>query len=211
MRPQYSITQGPAAEPVTYDEAAEHLRVDSADDVAYINGLVSVAREYVDSVTNRSSTQTTWKITAPSWESLFTDTAGSLDCFDPLKGLVVGQLYVIPLQRSPLISVTSVKYYAPDAASLTTMDTADYRVITAAEPGIVQIKESPPSVDDRADAIEIEFVAGSNVPGPMHRHAVKLLVAQLYENRMPVAFASCKEIPFTLDTLLTAQRVGGWF
>jgi hypothetical protein len=84
-------------------------------------------------------------------------------------------------------------------------------VVTAAEPGIVQLVDSPPSVDDRADAIEIVFTAGDEDADAMHKHAIKMMVAQLYENRMPVAFASCSKIPFTLEDLLTAQRVGGWF
>lgn len=211
MLPQYSIVTEPAAQPVSYADAAAHLRVDSTDDMDYINGLVAVAREYVDSITSRASSATTWKLTAERWLDLF-ETDFRVDYIDPRLGLsgLSGSAYVIPLRRVPLISVSSIQYYAPDSASQTTLDTSKYRVVTAAEPGLVQLTEAPPQVDDRVDAIEIEFTAGSQ-PTAIQQHAIKIMVAHLYENRMPVAFASCEKLPFSLETLLFNQKQGGWF
>ena len=192
MRPQYSITSQPCGEPLTIAQASEHLRVDSVDDMSYIDGLISVAREYVDSVTGRVSGVTSFRLIAESWESI----AQSAWC--------------IPVYRTPLISVASIKYYAPDASALTTMNSANYRVITAAEPGLIQIIDDVPAVDDRPDAIEILFSAGTDNASPVHRHAVKMLVAHLYENRLPIAFASCNQIPMTLQTLIENIKLGGW-
>ena len=212
MRPQYSIVTGVSTEPVAYADAAAHLRVDSTDDTDYINGLVSVAREYVDSLTNRMSAAVTWKLTAELWSDLFIQRMDEVRWIDPRYGLtgVSGSGYVIPLRKTPLVSVSSIKYYAPDEDTLTTLDPSKYRVVTAAEPGLIQLTESPPDVDDRVDAIEIQFVSGSAAT-EVQKHAIKLMVAHLYENRMPVAFASCEELPFSLRALITNQKTGGWF
>lgn len=205
-RPHYTLLTPPAAEPISYDEAAEHLRVDSADDAAYIEGLIAVAREYVEGVTGRVSMESTWRVVAPTFDSFE----------QPTTHHIYRQgIYSYLLGRTPLVSVASVKYYAPDSSDLTTMSAEDYRVITSVEPGILQvIGGSLPSLEDRMDAVQIEFTAGHSssdlVPATL-RHAMKLLVAHLYEERKPVAFASCQEIPHTLRTLIEANRVSGWF
>lgn len=210
-RPQYSIVENVLTEPVSYTDAAAHLRVDSTDDTDYINALVSVAREYVDSLTGRVSATMTWKVIAENWSDLFEDRT-EISWIDPRYGLTGIQTsdYVIPLHKSPLSSVSSVKYYAPDEASLTTLSTSLYRVITAAEPGLIQLTQSPPAVDDRADAIEIRFVT-ANAPTEVQKHAIKLMVAHLYEQRAPIAFSSFQELPFSLRALITNQKTGGWF
>ncbi len=197
MRPQYSITRHPSPEPLTYPEAASHLRVDSTDDMEEIESLICVAREYVDGATGRVSGQTSIKLIADSWESLKIDANG-----------------VFPILRTPLVLVASIKYYAPDASSLTTMDAADYRVIADSEPGMIQIIDDAPEVDTRPDAIQIEFTAGKatscSVP-PTHKHAIKMMVAHLYENRTPSAPVNMTEIPFGLKALIESQKIGGWF
>jgi uncharacterized phiE125 gp8 family phage protein len=210
MRPHYQLVTAPIDEPVSYDEASQHLRVDSTDDKDYILGLIGVAREYADSITGRSSALSTWKASAATWDDLF---GIERDSFDFVR-FQSGPVNAIKLFRTPLVSVSSVKYYAPDAGSMTTMSANDYRVITSTEPGQVQITGSLPAVEDRPDAIQITFVAGYSLPrqSPQGlRHAIKMIVANLYENRQPVAFSSCNEIPFTLQTLLENQKTGGWF
>ena len=195
MRPQYSITQQPAAEPITIDQASEHLRVDSTDDISYIASLIPVAREYADSITGRVSAGTRLLLAGDSWCNLSD-----------------GNLGMIPIFRTPLISVESVSYYAPDATELTVMDSADYRVILSTEPGMVQITGDFPETDTRPDAIQIEFTAGDcRATSAIQKHSIKMLVAHLYENRLPISFASFTSLPYSLDTLLENQRIGGWF
>ena len=195
MRPHYSITTQPTFEPITLDQLSNHVRVDSQDDIDYIDGLISVAREFVDSVTGRVSGVTSFRLVGESWEVL------------------AQSMWRLVIHRAPLVAVQSVKYYAPDAASQTTMSADDYRVIAAFEPGMIEVKETPPELDERADAVEINFTAGHaeacDIPA-VHRHAIKLLAGHLYENRLPVAFTSCSEIPFTLQTLINNQKIGGW-
>lgn len=194
MRPQYSIVTESNTEPITLDQATDHLRIDSNDDLEYVAALIPVAREYIEGVTGQVFGQSTWLMSFESW-----------GCASPE---IYGR---IPIYRSPLVSVESIKYYAPDAATLSTLATTEYRVITTGKPGSVQVYGSFPSVDDRPDAIQISFTAGTGCPAsPTLTHAVKMLVTHLYENRMPVAFASCQEIPYTLRTLIENNKIGGW-
>lgn len=198
MRPHYSITASSSIQPVSYKEAADQLRVDSAADIAYIEGLIAVAVEYVQSVTGRCGSRATWLCVADSWGAL---TNGRAD-------------ETIRIERTPLVSVSSVKYYAPDGVALTTLSTDDYRVITTTEPGMIQPVDAWPDLDDRADAIQIAFIAGHPdgcAPPHVWKHAVKMLVAHLYEERKPVAFASCSDIPYTLTSLIESQRMEGRF
>ena len=195
MRPQYSITQQPAAEPITIDQASEHLRVDSTDDITYIDALIPVAREYADSITGRVSAATQMLLVGDSWCSLSDGTLG-----------------IIPIFRTPLVSVASVSYYAPDATELTVMDSADYRVIPTTTPPMIQIVGAFPDTDTRPDAIQIAFTAGDcRQTTAVQKHAIKMLVANLYENRLPVSFSSFTELPYSLTALLENQRIGGWF
>ena len=206
MRPHYSVVTAAVSEPLTLDQATDHVRIDSNDDLAYLNSLVSVAREYVDGVTGKVSVQTTFKVVAPSWHAL-------INGYD--EALVIPQrnIYSIPIFRAPLVSVSSVKYYPPSTETLTTVTSTDYRVITGTEIGYVQFKETPPEHEDRPDAVQIEFIAGYSAPcnvPPILAHAQKMLVAHLYENRLPAAFASVSEIPFTLKAMIENQKIGGW-
>lgn len=198
MRPHYSIVTRATMQPVSYQEAADQLRVDSTADMAYIDGLIAVAVEYVESVTGRVGARSTWLAVADSWDAL---TQGAAD-------------EVVKLCRTPLVSVSSVKYYAPDGVALTTLSGSAYRVITTTEPGIIQPVDDWPDTDDRADAIQITFIAGEQEgcsPPAAWKHAVKMLVAHLYEERKPVAFTSCSEIPFTLQSIIENQRMEGRF
>lgn len=196
MIPAYTITSQPSCEPITYDQAAAHVRVDSTDDQSYISDLIPVAREYVDGVTGRASIQAAWKCTAASWDDL-------LD----------GAVDTIKLYRTPLVAVQSVKYYALDATTLTTMPTTDYRVVTGYEPGLIQFKESLPALDDRPDAIQIAFTAGYSTPDQtpaILKHCVKVCVADFYEQRVSIVFGQPHEVRPVLFNLLQNQRVGGW-
>ena len=194
-RPHYTLVTPPESEPVSLEQASDHLRVDSDDDVYYIEGLIAVAREYVDSVTGRVSGVSGWKLIAPTWMSL----CGS-------------QVDTFSLFRTPLVSIEAIRYYAPGDGDRTVMSAADYIVVTAAEPGMIKITGDLPAVDDRPDAILIEFTAGYSTPAlapAVLKHAVKSLVAHLYEQRSPVAFASCQNLPFHLETFISNQKVGG--
>jgi len=214
MRPNYYISTQPQIEPVSLEEVTQHVRVDSSDDFDYLSDLIPVAREYIDSLTCRSSAATGWTLVAERWEDLFNDTRENhAEYIDPIYGVVDrSKPLTIPLYRYPLASVSSVKYYPSGGGALTTLSTNEYRVVTTLDVGVIQLINSAPALADRPDAIQIAFTAGSLPASAVNRHAIKMFVCHLYEQRAPISFgAEGKEIPFTLSALLTNLKSSGYF
>jgi uncharacterized phiE125 gp8 family phage protein len=196
MRPQYSIATPPDSEPITLEQVAAHVRVDSTDDQEYIIGLLGVARELVDGVTGRVSMISEWLLTAQTWDSLTGDTCD------------LAKIY-----RTPLVSVESVRYFPAAGGALATLSAGDYRVITTYEPGMIQFTGGLPALADRPDAIQISFTAGyanSDLTPAILKHAQKVVVADMYEQRGSIAFGQPYEIRQVLRNLLENQKVEGW-
>jgi uncharacterized phiE125 gp8 family phage protein len=185
------VTSEPAAEPVLAADAKTHLRVTTSDDDTYIGTLITVARRRAEIETARAFISQTLKQT--------------LDAFPSTD--------VIELQRPPLSSVTSVKYY-DDNGVLQTLSASAYTVDTSSTPGRIVLKEdqSWPSTDDIPNAVEITYVAGygaagANVPAEIV-HAIKILVAHWYAAREPVVTGvTPAEMPKTVEYLLAPFRV----
>jgi len=215
MNPQYHITQAANLEPVSLEEVTQHVRIDSIEDHAYLSELISVAREYVDSVTGWISNATGWTLTAANWQDLFDVPTSKQDSFvDPIYGLTSPSdpQYAIKIQKHPLVSVSSVKYYDATSNTLTTLPLEEYRVFTNGAIGYIQLVKSPPATFDRIDAVQIVFTAGKQDANPITKHSVKMLVAHLYENRVPVSFgAVAAAIPYTLEALIQNQKATGFF
>ena len=57
------LTAAQAAEPISLDAAKGFLRVDSADENAYIGALITAARQFVESSTLRALLTQTWEMT----------------------------------------------------------------------------------------------------------------------------------------------------
>jgi uncharacterized phiE125 gp8 family phage protein len=194
-RPHYIITESRYSEPVTYEQAAEFLRLSSDDEVALVESLIAVAREYVEGVTGRAMIRASYRATAESWEA-FRE----------------GDRYVIG--RTPLVAVTGISYIGPEGGARQVLAPADYVVITGTEPGSLYFPNELPPLKARPDAVEIEFDAGPDdlaACSPLLRHCVKVLVAHLYELRMPVAVGNIVNVlPTHLQALIQNQRVGGF-
>lgn len=181
----------PAGEPVSTDELKAHLRVEHSSDNSLIDGLNKAARLQLEEITNRAFMQQTLLHVLPDW---------------PAAGR-------IKLPRSPLISVSSVKYY-DTAGVLQTLSAAAYVVDAVNEPGQVFPAYGyvwPTVQADRPDAVQIEYLAGfptaAEVPENI-KHAVKFLAAHWYENRETVNIGNISpELPFTLQALIASIRV----
>lgn len=180
-------------------EAQAFLRVDSEDDATLIESLISTAREIVEDFTGRALISQTWRLVSSEW---------------PETCAINGD--IITLDRSPLVSVETVKYYPSSGAAQKTLSSDSYHVVTGLMPGVIVLEDgySWPDLAVRPDAVEVNFTAGyanaAAVPKTL-RHCVLLLLAHLYELRSPVNVGNIvNEIPFTVRHLLESQRVGGW-
>jgi len=152
----------PAAEPVSLADAKAHLKIDTADEDALIQTLITAARARAEWHTGRAFVTQSWVLRLDDW---------------PRDGVAE-----IPLP--PLAGVTQVAVTSPDGIR-TVLDPAVYRVDTASAPGRLVFAAAPPSLR-QTDAVEIAFNAGygdsAAVPGAV-KQAVLEIVADLYTHR----------------------------
>jgi len=188
--PQYNLTViTPAtSEPVTYEELADHLRLDYGTDQSLVTSLGIAARRYFEQVTKLTLMQTVFSVS-------FDDFGFWTDC--------------IKLPRRPVSSVAGIMYI--DANGQTqTLDSSQYQVdrksiYTRIRPayGIVL----PVTRADTVNAVTIQFTAGTaNDPSQVDelaKLAIKQLVGHWYESREAVLIGkTAAPLPAALDAIL---------
>lgn len=188
------LVTAPASEPLSLQEAKDHLRVwDDADD-AYVKTLIPAARVWCETVLHRSLVTTSWRQTFSGL---------------PACG-------VIELSRPPLIEVTAFQYIDADGVQQD-MDESLYTVDSDSEPGrIVRgYGQSWPIVRTSGVAapVTVEFNAGygdaGGVPDAI-KAAMKLAIGHWYENREMVAQGSRSVVPMAAESLLAACSWGDY-
>lgn len=179
--------------PVSLQEAKKHLRIDTDNtdhdiDIAF---QLTAARQWVEKYTGRKMmTQTVTKYWH-DWPS--------------------GDYFVIPYGN--LQSVTSVKYKDTDGDQ-TTWDTDDYIVDTDEEPGRVVLaygESWPTTTLYPTNAIEIIFSCGygayaGHVPEPI-KHAIKIYLADLFENRESIIVGTSTNKLRNIEALLWPYKL----
>jgi len=190
----YQITVQPATEPITLVEAKDHLRVDFSDEDGYIDTLIVTSREYCEEYCNRVFITQTWR--------------QNLDLFPN----------VIQLKVNPIISLTSLKYIDTNETQQTITDNADnFQKDFLSDVGSLHegLVNGFPSVGNTINPIEIITVCGygsaSDVPDKI-KHAIKLMVSHLYENRDSVnvvvgGLTQQIELPNSVKHLLAHYRI----
>ena len=177
-----------AALAVSLVEAKAHLRVTVADDDTLITALITAATETAEQMTGRALMPQTWELTLDAFPAAF------------------------ELTRTPVASVTSLKYY-DGAGVLTTLDGADYTLDTAHDFGPAYVVPAYglawPASRDQVNAVALRFVAGyasaAAVPEPI-KAWIKLQVGAMYENREAEAVGQTHALGFA-DGLLSRYKV----
>lgn len=185
-----TIVTSPTIEPVFLEDAKDHLRVDGTDEDTLISDLIVVAREWCEGYQNRAYLTQTWKLVLDDWPDDY-----------------------IRIPKPPLQSVTHVKYI-DSAGTQSTWSSSLYIVDTASRPGriVPAYSQTWPSVTlQPINAIEVQFVAGfgdslDDVPARV-KHAIKLIVGHLYENRESTAIQRLHEVPMAVYSLLGLDRI----
>jgi uncharacterized phiE125 gp8 family phage protein len=203
--PRKLIT-APSAEPIELAEAKEHLRILEADDAqdTYIESLITVARESVEDLCERA-------LMSQTWDFYF-------DRFPRWYGHRQLHPYEIPMQEAlripmpPLQSVTSIKYIDSTGA-LVTLDPANYVVDTASEQARVYPSYGNiwPTARWIQNAVTIRALCGytsADVIPEKLKQALKLLVANYFENREPAVVSTGvpRELPFAIEALLSGYK-----
>ena len=161
----------PAREPVGFKEIHIHSRIDTYDDTEYIRGLIKAARRVVEKRINQKLITQTWDCWFNSWPHV--------------------DYIVLPFGNAQ--SITYVTYTDSDGDVTTLTADSDYAADTDSEPArvVLEYGESWPTATlHPKNPINIRFVTGygddrADVPGNI-RHAIKILVADMYEFRESV-------------------------
>jgi uncharacterized phiE125 gp8 family phage protein len=118
------------------------------------------------------------------------------------------------LPLGDLVNITSIKHYDADNAQQT-VATSVYAAFTDSLGPFIELKSGQtwPAVYDRADAVEIIWIAGfgatsASVPEAI-RHAIALLTAHFYEHREAVGEGGFDELPFAVRALISPWRQVG--
>jgi uncharacterized phiE125 gp8 family phage protein len=173
---------------VTTAEAKRHCRIDSNEDDAYLDSLVSVAQGYIEGPNGwlgRSFGEQVWTLT--------------LDAFP------AGSIY-LPLP--PLQSVDVLEYTKTDGTTGTITDFREFGVGSVVGAGFVlpAYDAAWPDTRDEPEAVRITFTAGYASAPPQVKHAILLLVGEWYENREDAGAIRLTEIPTAASSLLMPLR-----
>lgn len=123
----------------------------------------------------------------------------------------------LTLDRRPVQSVTSVKYYDP-VGTLTTLDTSRYYTdLNARPPRIIPVYGYPWPVTQvgRPASVVVRFVAGyalaADIPASLLK-PVYALVSHFWKNREPVMTSGAipKVMPYLVDDILDLHNVQGY-
>lgn len=191
---------------VSVEEAKAYGRITNDDEDVLVSSLLRSAQTAVEDYTGRATGQGTYLYVAPRWATGLEQATGTL--FPAYRPLAPRE---IPLARSPLISVQSVKYLAPGATELSTLEATEYFADTYSLPGRVIFRDGANLPDlatesRRPDVVQIAFTAGE--ANPLMRQAILWQFVNLYENRSPVVTGTiATELPLSVRNLLRALRI----
>lgn len=197
-----SLVTAPAEEPLTRDEAKAHIRVDLDDENTLIDGLITAAREHVETVTRRALLTQTYDLYLDDWP-----------CPRPGRPGWPWEELEIKLPRPPLQSVEGI-FYTPDGGQEQELASSEYEVDAVGEPGRVVITGTLPADELKAvNGVRINFVAGwesaEDVPQTI-KQAMLLLLGDFYENRedsVLIQGLEMQQLPYGVQALLATHRV----
>ena len=190
------LITGPTLEPVLVADCKDHLRVLIHDDDGLISSYIITAREEVEDWTRRTIMTQTW------------------DYY--LNQFPAGNAIILPFGN--LQTVTHVKYTDSDAAVTTMVVTTDYLVETNTEQhGRIVLPPDtvwPTDVLYSSKPIVIRMVCGwttaALVPVKI-KSAIKMLVAQMYEDRGENIVGMTVYENKVVERLLASERLWGSF
>lgn len=199
------IITGPAAEPITLDEAKLQCRVepDVTVEDALIEAMIVAAREGAEALTGRALMPQTLEYALDEFPSLnYRTSYNRAERMNRLK---------IALPRPPLASIISFKYIDQDGVEQT-IAPGDYQLDNYAEPArlLPAVDGCWPATRCQINAVIIRYTAGyadaDAVPQQI-KNWMLLRVAMMYENREEfLVGASIQAMPF-VDGLLDPYKI----
>lgn len=186
---------GAATAVVTAADFKTHARIYHTQDDTYIATLILSATQVIEHETRRALINRAFTLQLQGF---------------PADGEIV-------LPRSPLSTVSSVNYEAPNG-NLLTLDPSLYHTYSVNGVGRVVLQSTaswPTTLNTGALDVSVEFTAGygatsASVPAAL-RHAVLLQATHMYENRTSVNIGNIvNEIPMTVQRLIVQYHTGDY-
>ena len=170
MKKTYTVTVKPTKRFITLDEAKNHLKVDLSCDTddTLILSLIEMAHEVVEKYCNILIGSQTLELT--------------FDNFDEYCYL---STYILPIEKYPLISVSSIKY-KDETGTYQTLSSTKYEVDTTSIPARIRFNEIPTYSTAYLNAIKITFTAGLTTLDYSLKAAIFMIISHFYENRQDV-------------------------
>tara|TARA_R110000822_G_scaffold227789_1_gene360408 strand:- start:9023 stop:9697 length:675 start_codon:yes stop_codon:yes gene_type:complete len=188
-------------------EIKSWLKVDGSDDDTVLGSIRIASDQWAQNYTGRTLTTQTYE--------LFLDTVYDLENLID-EGIYTGIDVQLPkrnivLPRSPVASISHVKYYDEDDTA-TTWATSNYRLDNASLPAKFTLKKgiSYPTGLRQVNGFEIKYVAGygasANVPQQI-KQACLMYSAYLNEHRGDLVDGKSIDAPILAKQLLEPYRV----
>lgn len=207
MHQSIKQTVPPFPQPLDIVTLANYLRSDPDEDSESLALLSAQAAEEVERITGRVPLLSTYRLQQSAW----------VETESPRYSATADQSLAsrsLEIPRTPLLEVTSVKYYDADGVQQT-LSADSYIVCTDAEPGIIYLKSEYewPELADRPDAVEIIFTAGisttvQSIPARM-KQAMLLLCRYYYAGGTPNEGDMGSDEERAMH-ILEGLKVGGW-
>jgi len=182
------VTQdAPALDLLSLADAKAYLRVDHSSDDDLIEDLIQVAVDQVSDIAN-----TRWK---------------SSTAYGYLEGFHTATFPV-----GPVTAVTAVEYIAQGDTTYSTLATTKYYYSILAGQACIYFHDYPSVETEAAERVRISFTYGYDSGATYQRPsqllmAAKMMVAHLYDNRLPVAVGPrVNAMPFHIEALTNTFR-----
>ena len=195
-----TLKTAPVAEPISLDEAKRHLRIDidETDHDDYLQDLITVAREQVETITWRKLVTQTWYAYLQDWPR--------------------GEYIELPFGNLQSVTpevidgVSGIKYIDSDGDTYAWVST-EYIVGTDYQHGRITLADGytwPNESLYPSNPIVVEFICGYglavSVP-PQIKHAMKMIMSELFENRETSIIGVSFQEMDTVNNLLSDYRL----
>lgn len=181
--------------PIDLEDVKNHLRISigetNQDD--YLRGLIDVATARLEEITNRALSRRTLKIYYDNWPE--------------------GDHIELPFPPLSTQTDAVVKYIDVDSSSVTVSSTV-YKLDSVSEPGrlMLDYNENWPSVQlHNINPISVQYLCGypgSTAVPQQIKQAMKLIIADLYENRESIVVGqTISKIPDAVQSLVRNLRI----
>lgn len=168
---------------ISLAELKNHCRIDVSDDDDLLTAFRASAIQFVQEITGRVMGDVSAVVYLDHWHN-------------------------VTLQIAPITAINSIQYI--DAGgNVQTLTTAFYYTDIAGSHARIKFHDVPDLYDYAMNRVIINVDVGhpeSDIPAPMV-HAVRLLVALMYEQRAAAEIRSVNEIPFGVHALLSPFRI----